>query len=49
MSCIQARENNKIKLLWLYFGQVKKKNIVVTEEQTVNMMSKCQMGRIMFE
>lgn len=46
MLCIQARKNNKIKLLRLSFGQVKKKNIVATGEQTVNMMSKCQMGEL---
>lgn len=51
MLCIGAREKNKIKLLWLYFGQVQRKKTVVgvTEEETEDMMSKCQMGRIMFE
>lgn len=51
MLCIGAREKNKIKLLWPCFGQLERKKTLVgvTEEETEDMMSKCQMGRIMFE
>lgn len=51
MLCIGAREKNKIKLLWLCFGRVQREKTVVgvTGEKIENMMSKCQMGRIMFE
>ena len=51
MLCIGARDKNKIKLLWSCFGQTERKKTVVgvTEEETEDMMSKWQMGRIMFE
>lgn len=51
MLCIEAGEQNKIKLLRRCFGRGKRKKTVagVTERETENMMSRCQMGRIIFE
>lgn len=53
LNVVHRSGGNKIKLLWLCFGQVKKKKTLaeVTEREgeSEKTMSRCQMGRFIFE